>query len=56
MNKRYDESPRCSATGITTVSILALAVAMAISLAFDLQPADASAKGPVPGTTVASRT
>jgi hypothetical protein len=42
MSNLYDQSPRFSATGVTTGSILALIVAMGISLLFDVQPADTS--------------
>jgi len=42
MNHRYHQSPRFNTTGLATGSILALIVAMAISVAFDIQPADAS--------------
>ena len=42
MNQRFEQSPRCSATGATTVSILALIVAMAISVFFDFRPSDKS--------------
>lgn len=38
MNKRYDQSPRFSATGVTTATILAVIVAMAISVVVDVQP------------------
>ena len=55
MIKRYDHSPRCSATGVTTASILALIVAMAISVMFDVQPADASVKSAHARTTASSR-
>jgi len=44
MNQRYEDSPRFHATGLATGSILALIVAMAISVAFDVQPADAQAR------------
>jgi len=44
MNKRYDRSPRFSAAGVTTCSILALIVAMAISVAFDVRPVNAAVK------------
>jgi hypothetical protein len=42
MNKPYEQSPRFNATGAATGSILALILAMAISIAFDVQPAEAS--------------
>ena len=42
MNHRYHQSPRFNAIGLASGSILALIVAMAISVAFDIQPADAS--------------
>jgi hypothetical protein len=44
MNKRYDQSPRFSAAGVITCSILALIVAMAISVAFDVLPVNAAVK------------
>lgn len=43
MNQRTRESPRFSATGLATGSILATVVAMAVSLVFDIQPADTEA-------------
>jgi len=51
MNKRYEESPRFNATGLATGSILALIVAMAISVFFEIQPVEAR-----PSTTVAHTT
>jgi hypothetical protein len=41
MNNRY-QSPRLNATGLAIGSILALIVAMAISVAFDIQPVETS--------------
>ena len=40
MDKRYDQLPRFNAAGVTTGSILALIVAMAVSVVFDGQPAE----------------
>jgi hypothetical protein len=48
MNRSYEHSPRFDVAGLATGSILALIVAMAISAAFNIQPAD-----PSTGTTVA---
>ena len=42
MSKSHEYSSRFSATGLATGSILALIVAMAISVFFDIQPAQAS--------------
>ena len=42
MNKRYDQFFCISGAGVTIGSILALIVAMAISLVLDVEPADAS--------------
>jgi hypothetical protein len=43
MNKNgYEHSPRFSAVGVATGSILALIVAMALSVFLDNQPAEAS--------------
>ena len=42
MNSGYEHSSRFNVAGLATGSILALIVAMAISVAFDVQPADAS--------------
>ncbi len=47
MNKRFEESPRFNAASLATGSILALIVAMTVSLVFDIEPADAST-----GTTI----
>ncbi len=52
MNKRYDQSPRFSAAGVTTCSILALIVAMAISVAFDVQPVNAAVKTTTAAATI----
>jgi hypothetical protein len=41
MNHRYHQLPRSNAAGLATGSILALIVAMAISLLFNVQPANA---------------
>ena len=38
MDKRFDQSPRCTAAGVTTGSILVVIVAMAISLIVDIRP------------------
>ena len=38
MYKGYDQLPRFNAAGLATASILALIVAMAISVTFDIQP------------------
>jgi len=54
MNKRYDQSPRFSAAGVTTCSILALIVAMAISVAFDVQPVNAAVKTTTAAATIGS--
>jgi hypothetical protein len=40
MGKRYEEHTAFNVAGLATGSILALIVAMAISIAFDIQPAD----------------
>jgi hypothetical protein len=42
MNNHYEQSPRFSAVGVTTGSILALIVAMAISVVLDVHPANGS--------------
>jgi hypothetical protein len=42
MNKPYEHSPRFNAAGLTTGTILAVIVAMAISVVLDVRPADAS--------------
>ena len=43
MNKTsYAHSPRFSAVGVTTATILALIVAMAVSVVLDIQPTEAS--------------
>ena len=42
VNKHYDQFLCFSATGVSIGSILALIVALAISLVFDVEPADAS--------------
>jgi putative flippase GtrA len=43
MNKNgHEHLPRFSAVGVTTASILALIVAMALSVVFDIQPTEAS--------------
>jgi hypothetical protein len=57
MNTRYDQSSRSrfSAIGVTTGSILALIVAMAISVVFDIQPADAKTRNQVAHTNVIAR-
>jgi len=44
MNIQYGQSPRFSATSIATGLILALIVAMGLSVVFDVQPAEASAR------------
>jgi len=44
MNIQYGQSPRFSATSIATGLILALIVAMGLSVVFDVQPAGASAR------------
>jgi hypothetical protein len=44
MKNHYEQAPRFSATGLTTGTILALIVAMGVSLLFDHQAADASAQ------------
>ena len=54
MNKLYEQSPRFNATGLATGSILALIVAMALSLAFDIQPVEARATTHVAHTSVTS--
>jgi len=41
MSMHFDESPRFSPTGIITGSILALALAMILSLVFGIHPAEA---------------
>ena len=43
MNKHFEKPTRFHAAGLATGLILALIVAMAISLIFDVQPAEASA-------------
>ena len=43
MNIQYKPSPRFSATGLATGSILAVIVAMAISVFLDFQPSGNSA-------------
>jgi hypothetical protein len=43
MNIQYKPSSRFSATGVATASILALIVAMGLSLLFDVQPSESSA-------------
>ena len=42
MHKRYEQHRRFNAAGLATASILALIVAMAMSLVFDIQPDEAS--------------
>jgi hypothetical protein len=43
MNKNgHEHLPHFSAVGVTTASILTVIVAMALSVVFDVQPADAS--------------
>jgi hypothetical protein len=43
MNKNgHEHSPRFSAVGVATATILALILAMALSVVFDSPPADAS--------------
>ena len=42
MNRGYEHSSRFNVAGLATRSILALHVAMAISVAFDVRPVDAS--------------
>jgi hypothetical protein len=42
MSKSCDHLPRFSASGLATGCILTLIVAMAISVFFDVQPAEAS--------------
>jgi hypothetical protein len=42
LNNHYEQSPSFSATSVATGSILALIVAMAISVLVDVRPADAS--------------
>jgi hypothetical protein len=44
MNIQYRQSPRFSATGVTTGSILALIIAMAISVVLDVPSPEASAR------------
>jgi hypothetical protein len=44
MKIQYGPSPRFSATGVATASILALIVAMAISVVLDVPSAEASAR------------
>jgi len=55
MNKRYDQPSRFNAAGLSTGSILALIVAMAISLVFDIPAADASVKTTTAAATASSR-
>jgi hypothetical protein len=55
MNKHYDQSPRLSAAGVTTGSILALIVAMAISVVFDVLPAAAPVKTAVGDATTSTK-
>lgn len=55
MNRRYDQSPRFNPAGLATGSILATIVAMAISLVFDIQPADAKARTTVAHVHTAAR-
>ena len=56
MNNRYEQLPRFNpATGLATGSILALVVAMAVSLVFDIQPAEAKSNTKVAHTTIAAR-
>jgi hypothetical protein len=40
-NRYYEQSPRFNAAGLATGLILALIVGMAISVVFDVQPAEA---------------
>jgi len=42
MSKNYDHLPRFSTAGLATGCILTLIAAMAISVFFDIQPAEAS--------------
>jgi hypothetical protein len=42
MNRRHEYSSRFNATGLATGCILALVVAMAVSVFFDIQPVQAS--------------
>jgi hypothetical protein len=51
MNKCYDQSPRLSAAGLTTATILVMIVAMAVSVVLDAQPADQPVKATVAKTT-----
>jgi hypothetical protein len=44
MNIQYEQSPRLSATGVATGSILALIVAMAISVVLDVPSAESSVR------------
>jgi hypothetical protein len=44
MNIQYGPSPRCSATGVATGSILALIVAMGLSVVLDVPSAEASVR------------
>ena len=43
MDKRDEQSPQFNPTGLTIGSILALTVAMVISLVLDIQPSEAEA-------------
>jgi hypothetical protein len=42
MKRKHDDPPRFNPAGLATGCILALIIAMAISVAFDIQPAEAS--------------
>ncbi len=42
MKNRFDQSPIFNAAGLVTGTILMLIVAMAVSLAFDIEPAEAA--------------
>jgi hypothetical protein len=55
MNKPYQQSPRFNATSVATGSILALIVAMAISVVFDIQPVDAKSSPHLALTSVTAR-
>lgn len=55
MNKRYEQSPRFNAAGLATGSILALVVAMVLSLVFDIQTVEAKTGTQVAHTNIAAR-
>ena len=42
MKNPYDESPRVSVAAMATLTILALIVAMTITIVFDIQPVEAA--------------